>query len=225
MRKLWVHFWRNPQGVFIYSPDNRLCHYSAQLIPSANMPYWISYFWVLWRWTMLKVWRRLELINNKSVTLLFIWPPTEVVFNCCPRTLSTSQVGCCFLIALTLFKKWSKFMMQSASGLQVAELLVEVFAEMVFCHGFVHGDPHPGNILVRPREQSRGKRNFDLGVCQLLLLSINIPERGLLYWQWDLLLFTHRVYFQPFKKKKWKKESFSANVTFWISMIYSVILF
>ncbi|CAM6127033.1 unnamed protein product [Calypogeia fissa] len=45
--------------------------------------------------------------------------------------------------------------------LQVAELLVEVFAEMVFSHGFVHGDPHPGNILVHPRN-GRGKRNFDL---------------------------------------------------------------
>ncbi|KAL3691259.1 hypothetical protein R1sor_004910 [Riccia sorocarpa] len=48
--------------------------------------------------------------------------------------------------------------------LQVAELLVEVFAEMVFCHGYVHGDPHPGNIFVNPRGGARGKRNFDLVV-------------------------------------------------------------
>ncbi|BBN13742.1 aarF domain-containing kinase [Marchantia polymorpha subsp. ruderalis] len=46
--------------------------------------------------------------------------------------------------------------------LQVAEVLVEVFAEMVFCHGYVHGDPHPGNIFVHPRDQVKGKRNFDL---------------------------------------------------------------
>ncbi|KAL2622699.1 hypothetical protein R1flu_002904 [Riccia fluitans] len=46
--------------------------------------------------------------------------------------------------------------------LQVAELLVEVFAEMVFCHGYVHGDPHPGNMFVQPRDKGRGKRNFDL---------------------------------------------------------------
>ena len=31
----------------------------------------------------------------------------------------------------------------------VARLLSEVFAEMVFHHGFVHCDPHPGNVLVR----------------------------------------------------------------------------
>ncbi|GAB2224831.1 hypothetical protein Droror1_Dr00005608 [Drosera rotundifolia] len=32
--------------------------------------------------------------------------------------------------------------------IQVAMLLSEVFASMVFIHGFVHGDPHPGNILI-----------------------------------------------------------------------------
>ena len=31
---------------------------------------------------------------------------------------------------------------------KVAAFLLEVFAEMVFCHGHLHGDPHPGNILV-----------------------------------------------------------------------------
>jgi predicted unusual protein kinase regulating ubiquinone biosynthesis (AarF/ABC1/UbiB family) len=32
---------------------------------------------------------------------------------------------------------------------QVARLLSELFCEMVFVHGFVHCDPHPGNVLVR----------------------------------------------------------------------------
>ncbi|CAG8433148.1 9549_t:CDS:10 [Diversispora eburnea] len=30
----------------------------------------------------------------------------------------------------------------------VRNLLLEVFAEMIFCHGIVHCDPHPGNALV-----------------------------------------------------------------------------
>ncbi|XP_065850355.1 uncharacterized protein [Euphorbia lathyris] len=34
--------------------------------------------------------------------------------------------------------------------IKVAKALVEVFSEMIFIHGFVHGDPHPGNILVSP---------------------------------------------------------------------------
>ncbi|KAK3120329.1 hypothetical protein QOZ80_9AG0685880 [Eleusine coracana subsp. coracana] len=41
---------------------------------------------------------------------------------------------------------------------KVAKALVELFGEMIFVHGFVHGDPHPGNILVSPQ----GHGNFSL---------------------------------------------------------------
>lgn len=37
---------------------------------------------------------------------------------------------------------------------KVAKVLVEVFAEMIFVHGFIHGDPHPGNILVSPGDKN-----------------------------------------------------------------------
>ncbi|KAL6225852.1 hypothetical protein ACLB2K_004701 [Fragaria x ananassa] len=37
---------------------------------------------------------------------------------------------------------------------KVAKVLLEMFAEMIFIHGFVHGDPHPGNILVSPEGQN-----------------------------------------------------------------------
>ncbi|XP_071723218.1 uncharacterized protein [Rutidosis leptorrhynchoides] len=37
---------------------------------------------------------------------------------------------------------------------KVAKALVEVFAEMIFVHGFLHGDPHPGNILISPEGQN-----------------------------------------------------------------------
>jgi serine/threonine protein kinase len=44
-----------------------------------------------------------------------------------------------------------------ASGLdprEVGEVLTGVFADMMFRGGFVHGDPHPGNLLVRSRDRS-----------------------------------------------------------------------
>ncbi|KAH6799364.1 Protein kinase superfamily protein [Perilla frutescens var. frutescens] len=44
------------------------------------------------------------------------------------------------------------------SPLEVANALVDVFAEMIFVHGFLHGDPHPGNILV----SSEGGNGFSL---------------------------------------------------------------
>ncbi|KAJ3116102.1 hypothetical protein HDU96_010396 [Phlyctochytrium bullatum] len=39
----------------------------------------------------------------------------------------------------------------------VGTLLCEVFAEMVFCHGVVHCDPHPGNVLVVNSQKHPGK--------------------------------------------------------------------
>ncbi|KAM1956521.1 hypothetical protein ACFX16_025930 [Malus domestica] len=42
--------------------------------------------------------------------------------------------------------------------MKVAEVLLEAFAEMIFIHGFLHGDPHPGNILVSPE----GANGFSL---------------------------------------------------------------
>ncbi|EPS73382.1 hypothetical protein M569_01373, partial [Genlisea aurea] len=37
------------------------------------------------------------------------------------------------------------------SPFEVAKALVDMFSEMIFVHGFLHGDPHPGNILVSPQ--------------------------------------------------------------------------
>nr|XP_024393504.1 uncharacterized aarF domain-containing protein kinase 1-like isoform X3 [Physcomitrium patens] len=45
---------------------------------------------------------------------------------------------------------------------EVASLLAAIFAEMIFCHGFVHGDPHPGNLLVHRDPSRSGKHNFDI---------------------------------------------------------------
>lgn len=39
----------------------------------------------------------------------------------------------------------------------VARILCEVFGEMMFVHGFVHCDPHPGNIFVRTNPDPHAK--------------------------------------------------------------------
>lgn len=52
--------------------------------------------------------------------------------------------------------------------LQVAKALMEAFAEMIFVHGFLHGDPHPGNVLVCPE----GHKGFSLGMSFILPKSI-----------------------------------------------------
>ena len=38
----------------------------------------------------------------------------------------------------------------------VGRAFVKLFAELIFVHGYVHGDPHPGNVMIRPRGASTG---------------------------------------------------------------------
>lgn len=42
------------------------------------------------------------------------------------------------------------------SRAEMAAALAEVYLEQVFVHGFVHADPHPGNLFVRPRAGTAG---------------------------------------------------------------------
>jgi aarF domain-containing kinase len=35
-----------------------------------------------------------------------------------------------------------------------AKILIDVFAKMIFTHGHVHCDAHPGNLLVRPNPKN-----------------------------------------------------------------------
>lgn len=41
--------------------------------------------------------------------------------------------------------------------MQVVELLLNVFGEMTFVLGYVHCDPHPGNVLVRKNSKGRAE--------------------------------------------------------------------
>eukprot|EP00288_Rhodomonas_lens_P017032 CAMPEP_0177694666 /NCGR_PEP_ID=MMETSP0484_2-20121128/3053_1 /TAXON_ID=354590 /ORGANISM="Rhodomonas lens, Strain RHODO" /LENGTH=584 /DNA_ID=CAMNT_0019205555 /DNA_START=28 /DNA_END=1783 /DNA_ORIENTATION=+ len=40
---------------------------------------------------------------------------------------------------------------------QVAKMMVDLFAHQIFISGFVHADPHPGNIFVRPLQANPSK--------------------------------------------------------------------
>lgn len=45
---------------------------------------------------------------------------------------------------------------------EVSDKLGRLYSHMIFIHGFVHSDPHPGNILLKKREN---------GDCQIILLD------------------------------------------------------
>ena len=40
--------------------------------------------------------------------------------------------------------------------LQVAHKVISTFAHQLFHTGFVHADPHPGNIFIRPHPKGKG---------------------------------------------------------------------
>ncbi|KAI8969005.1 ABC1 family-domain-containing protein [Mycotypha africana] len=45
----------------------------------------------------------------------------------------------------------------------VSAELTRIFSQMIFIHGFVHCDPHPGNVFIRPTKNPKhSKYNFDL---------------------------------------------------------------
>ncbi|KAI8637866.1 ABC1 family-domain-containing protein [Parasitella parasitica] len=45
---------------------------------------------------------------------------------------------------------------------QVSTEITEIFSKMMFLDGFVHCDPHPGNILIRPAKDSKSRFKFDV---------------------------------------------------------------
>lgn len=53
-----------------------------------------------------------------------------------------------------------KLKQNSLDSQKVSSAACAMFADLTFRHGFVHSDPHPGNILVRPRASSKGE--FDI---------------------------------------------------------------
>ncbi|XP_047335341.1 aarF domain-containing protein kinase 1 [Impatiens glandulifera] len=98
----------------------------------------------------------------------------------------------------------------------VANELANVFSEMIFVHGFVHGDPHPGNILVSPRGKNgfylvildhgiykQLNEEFRLGYCQLWKALILQDPKGIRqmaerfgvgkYYQYFPVMFTGRT--------------------------------
>jgi aarF domain-containing kinase len=43
----------------------------------------------------------------------------------------------------------------------ISKRLGEIFSEMIFINGFVHADPHPGNLLINPIKGSKTGNSTD----------------------------------------------------------------
>lgn len=88
------------------------------------------------------------------------------------RTLTMEDVG---------FIKMHDLAAVDAAGVSRSELatkVYETYMEQIFIHNFVHADPHPGNVFVRPLDDSpeEGARPFELVFVDFGMMA-EVPER------------------------------------------------
>ncbi|CAO3627242.1 unnamed protein product [Mucor fragilis] len=99
---------------------------------------------------------------------------------------------------------------------------IEAFASQIFRSGFVHGDPHPGNVLVRKHPHKKNQNQvvlidhglyiqesekFRLEYCQLweALFMLDVPKMTEICKEWgiyDATMFATITLQRPFSGKK-----------------------
>lgn len=103
--------------------------------------------------------------------LLYVHVPTVHWPLCSRRVLTTEYISGYKVSDMASIEK---------AGLSLADVdtkLINVFAEQIFHTGFVHADPHPGNILIRRSARALGAEVvlLDHGLYQELPPSVRQP--------------------------------------------------
>ena len=95
--------------------------------------------------------------------LKFIYVP-DVLWSCTSQRILTTE-----FIEGTKISKATGLIESGLNLKTIGEYLLKTFAEQVFHTGFVHADPHPGNILVRSNPNNKSD-------SQLVLLDHGLYE-------------------------------------------------
>ncbi|ODN88455.1 Atypical/ABC1/ABC1-B protein kinase [Cryptococcus wingfieldii CBS 7118] len=111
---------------------------------------------------------------------------------------------------------------------EVMDLTISTMSAMTFSWGFVHCDPHPGNILVRPHPTKKGKpqiilidhglyidlpRQFREDYCTLWrsLFVIDVPKIETIARKWGIALdpnlFASAILLRPFQVNNRDKKA------------------
>lgn len=90
---------------------------------------------------------RLEAINAERCSEMFASRP-DIKIPKVYHHLSSSRILTMERVYGEMISNPSMLRSKGYSLSEVSQILQEIFSEMIFVHGFVHADPHPGNILV-----------------------------------------------------------------------------
>ncbi|WWC64250.1 uncharacterized protein I303_106859 [Kwoniella dejecticola CBS 10117] len=137
------------------------------------------------------------------------------------RIMVMEWVDGCRLNDRTQLEKWNLDLRETM------DLAISTMSAMTFSWGFIHCDPHPGNILVRPHPTKKGKpqiilidhglyislpREFREDYCTLWrsLFVLDVPKIETIARKWGIALdanmFASAILLRPFQVNKNKKQ-------------------
>ena len=94
-----------------------------------------------------------------------------------------------------------------------------MYSEMIFLRGFIHCDPHPGNILVR--KGSKGKAEIIMLDHGLYRVSINV-NFFVIIWLYTFLEYREYMYVLNDTSSEWPKTPNFVLVNIRLANLYQV---
>lgn len=82
--------------------------------------------------------------------------------KCCRWDLTTSRVLTMDFVEGGQVNDLNYIKDNKINAFEVTDKLGKLYSQMIFMNGFVHSDPHPGNILIKKNEK---------GSCDIVLLD------------------------------------------------------
>lgn len=101
---------------------------------------------------------RVEIKNSKSLAAILGEAHVTTTVPKIHESLSTRRVLVMEFIDGIKLTDVNALKKEAINPKAVGRALIRVYGEMAFLHGYIHGDPHAGNIMVRPKKG--GGRNI-----------------------------------------------------------------
>lgn len=92
---------------------------------------------------------------------------------------------------------------------KITERMGIIFSEMIFSHGFVHCDPHPGNVLIRAVKSKSKKKDF-----QIVLLDHGLYQSLSASFRYNYAKIWMSILEQDIKKLETLTQNFNVGEYF-----------